>query len=139
MSIEALQGKTIVSVTGAEDGSDTIVFICSDRTRVMLDHYQDCCESVTVADVTGDVSDLIGQTILMAEEVTEDASTGEYSSGTWTFYKLRSHGGDVTIRWLGTSNGYYSERVCVSVDEVPITSLSEADQVLMDKLQESGK
>lgn len=137
MSIETLMGKTILSITGAEDGSDMVVFVCTDRTRVTLSHYQACCESVTVADVTGDVNDLIGQTILMAEEVSEDDTSR--LSGTWTFYKLRSHGGDVTIRWLGVSNGYYSERVSVDVDEADIFNLSEADQVLADKLLENGK
>lgn len=112
-----LLGVTISAIEGAETESERITFK-TDGGDFAMYHEQDCCESVRVIDVCGDISDLIGFPILEAEEVESDAEPEDYTSDeyrddsfTWTFYKLSTIKGSVTIRWLGESNGYYSESV----------------------------
>lgn len=80
----------------------------------MLAHIQDCCEDVDVEDIVGDLSDLEGTPILVAERRTSDPSMDEMGqrrdeSATWTFFELRTAKGSVTVRFYGSSNGYYGE------------------------------
>lgn len=113
-SFSELKGKTISAISGLTSGSDEVLFYCTDGTIYKMLHYQDCCESVTVDDVCGDVNDIVGSEILVAEE--NSSSNGKPKdefdeSFTWTFYKLATRKGYVDIRWYGTSNGYCSEKV----------------------------
>ena len=123
--VAELVGKTCVNVSIACKGSylldDWITFLCSDGSSYEMFHKEDCCESVNIEDIIGDLYDLVGSPILMAEEATNSTDNpkrepGPYNdyesySFTWTFYKFRTLKGDVTIRWYGSSSGYYSERV----------------------------
>lgn len=105
-----LMGKVITEIKGLEKDGDEVTFKCIDGTSFSMYHEQDCCESVSIEDVCGDVSDLLNTPILVAEESSREGDTlGE--SETWTFYKLATIKGSVDIRWYGTSNGYYSESV----------------------------
>ena len=122
---EALLGHTITDIQ-LNDERDEILFTLAphpeipDGLRLKLFHYQDCCETVTVDDIAGDLDDLIGTPITLAEESTnsEDSTgiqnTEDLDSFTWTFYKLATVKGYVTIRWFGESNGYYSESVSLA-------------------------
>ena len=108
---EDLLGQTLVTVESYR-GSSFIYFTTTDSSVYCLYHEQDCCETVVIDDIVGDISDLLKSPILLAEEVTDHfVNEGNDSSHTWTFYKLSTIKGSVTIKWLGTSNGHYSERV----------------------------
>lgn len=113
----SLIGETIVKVEGLEPGSDRVCLYLASGGYFLMRHDMDCCESVAVEDVVGDVADLIG-TVVDAREDTNDSSHPEGKffdyepqSFTWTFYIIQTNKGAVTIRWLGESNGYYSEAV----------------------------
>lgn len=113
---EDLKGRICTAVENLDN--EVIRFTLDDGTVCSLLHYQNCCEGVYVESVVGDLSDLVGTPILLAEEVSNaddpaDHPTQEYGdySHTWTFYKLATIKGYVDIRWLGESNGYYSESV----------------------------
>jgi hypothetical protein len=114
-----LIGKTITEIKVSDD-KERIDIVTSEGKKYVMYHCQNCCETVKVEDITGDLSDLIGNPILKAEERTNDKEnpsdakpeTIEYQdSFTWTFYELSTIKGSVTIRWYGESNGYYSEIV----------------------------
>ncbi|CAB4127495.1 hypothetical protein UFOVP75_225 [uncultured Caudovirales phage] len=109
-----LLGRTIQSIDISKP-NDRITIETTDGVSWTIKHSQDCCETVTIEDVAGDINDLLGYPLTMAEEVSNsDQIEGNemYSeSFTWTFYKLATVKGYVTIRWFGSSNGYYSETV----------------------------
>jgi len=112
VDFKELVGKVFEMISRDEYG---IKFVTSTDTYIM-EHEQDCCESVWIESIVGDLNDLVGTPILMADEATSgDLQPGqtESESFTWTFYKLATIHGYVDIRWLGESNGYYSESVSV--------------------------
>jgi hypothetical protein len=107
--ISELVGQTLANIEVSGEG-DYIEFTTIEGVRYAMEHMQDCCENVHIEDINGDLNDLIGSMILLAEERCSDTpEVGE--SCTWTFYTLATLKGFVTLRWLGESNGYYSEEV----------------------------
>lgn len=129
----SMVGATLVRVEGLENDSGEVRFYADDGRVWTLFHDQDCCEVVRVADVEGDLNALIGKPVLVAEEVSNadgpDPSTDadrQNDSYTWTFYKIATVRGHVDIRWLGESNGYYSERVSCKLYD-PNTNKEEVE------------
>jgi hypothetical protein len=115
-NIADMVGKTFTKV---ESDGRTLVFE-NDVDRYVFFHMQDCCEHVRIEDVVGDLSDLEGEPLLIADEVAGEspADFEAYESYTWTFYKFATRKGYVDVRWLGESNGYYSESVNLGYETV---------------------
>lgn len=115
-SFAELKGRVLCKVE--QIGDDELRFYLTDDHYVKMFHYQDCCESVTIEDIVGNLDDLVGTPLLLVEEINNyDRVPDEeyYESYTWTYYRFRTIKGSVDIRWYGSSNGYYSESVDIEI------------------------
>lgn len=113
MEMKDIIGKRIIDVKLSK-GRDDLTLETSDGYTFRLYHEQDCCESVELSDDTTDeeIQSLRGQTILDYQMHTErPEDTERYESITHTFYTLKTMDSTVVLRWIGESNGYYSEEV----------------------------
>lgn len=114
---EDLRGRILYRVE--QIGNDELRFFLTEDHYVKMHHIQDCCESVTIEDIVGDLEDLVGTPLLLVEERVsrnEDGTEEQYcDSYTWTYYSFRTIKGSVDIRWYGSSNGYYSESVNIDI------------------------
>lgn len=124
--MELMKGKTFVKVEGSVGGGE-MLFVTAEGERFLFAHMQDCCETVDINDVVGDLQDLVGEPLLIAEEVSGEvpADAEHYESFTYTFYKFATRKGYVDVRWLGESNGYYSESVSLFVTGLTVAKESE--------------
>jgi len=108
-SYETMLGETLTKIEMLEEREDDVLFYGASGRIWRMFHCQSCCEYVAIEDVCGDVSDLIGSPITQSEEVSGEqprSAGSEYVE--WTFIKFSTVKGSVTVRWYGTSNGYYS-------------------------------
>jgi hypothetical protein len=125
-----LVGKILTRVVAEKDTKrgDTVRFFTQDNRVFEMGHSQDCCERVYLEDVSGDLKDITGSPVLVADERVSSsrdeygkrlppnpddppAPEGADESQTWTFYRIQTNWGTVVLRWFGSSNGYYSESV----------------------------
>jgi hypothetical protein len=118
-------GKMVgLTVESIDVSDEEMTFVFTNGTRVKFHHWQSCCETVYIESIVGDVNDLIGNMLTVAEEVSncdnltnERTETDELFGDVeqWTFYKFDSNKGGITVRWYGSSNGYYSIGVDMEV------------------------
>jgi hypothetical protein len=117
---DTLVGHTVTRVTESGAG---LLEITTDKGRYMFDHQQDCCENVSLLEQEPDAppyASMKGKTIVgvtgeQCNDLPEDVRKEyDYDLESWTLTRFvfeMSDGSKVPIRFLGTSNGYYSETV----------------------------
>ena len=110
-----LVGHVLTRVT-VNTERDEVIFELADGRSFRLFHQYDCCESMHIEDIEGAIDenvlvDLVGEVVLAVEDSREATGDEAPDSGTWTFYRIGTVSGTVVMRWLGQSNGYYSEEV----------------------------
>lgn len=103
-------------VKGIYKNSELVRFYCKDGVIIDMCHAQDCCEEVYLEDSDALVNaediytDSSWAIIELSQQTTKDDAERDYHY-TWSFYKVKTSKGYDTIRWVGSSNGYYSETV----------------------------
>lgn len=112
-------GKTIKRVDGLEEGSELVEIHFTDNTKLRFMHWQSCCENVALNDfeLTTSLDKIVGGVINDAREDIGETGCDGWESFTWTFYNINTSKGCINMRWLGTSNGYYSENVDLDIVE----------------------
>jgi hypothetical protein len=114
--VSEMNGLTVSEIdVGLGDDRNAIQITTTCGRVFLFYHEQDCCESVRIYDQKGDLRDLKGMKLKSVElaivDNPDDVAYESYDHTTWT--EIRFHVTDKTIisRWVGESNGYYSEHV----------------------------
>ncbi len=103
-----LVGKTIYKIDIGETKSD-ITFYTKENKMYKLYHIQECCETVVIEDINGDLNDLLNTEILKAS-INKNKKDSYIK---YAFYNIATIKGYVTLRWY-KEKGNYSDMVTFS-------------------------
>lgn len=113
--VNELIGEILTHIDVDESGDQIRMETASGKV-ITLYHAQDCCESVRIEDTQGNWHDLIGKVIVEANK--REGNFGKpYDAESWmrTEFTFKVDDATVISRWIGESNGYYSESVDIEV------------------------
>lgn len=116
MDVRKIKGKKIVGIYGlTEDSEHVQIDFSNNGLSLIFTHDQNCCEYVRLVEYHGNIKkgEILHDVIVKKEE----ASSTEDGYGTWTFIEVITNLGIITMRWLGESNGYYSEDCDIYIRE----------------------
>lgn len=125
-AFEDIKGMVFESVT--LDSDLRVIFKPkSEDFQIVLYHSPDCCETVNIDDVCGDLHDLEDTEILSAIRTHMDLTPSDpgadirHDQEDNYYFKIDTAKGSVTIRWYGSSNGWYSTEVeCVKLSNTKL-------------------
>lgn len=118
INVTVLEGLTLSKIS---ESNNRVNFETTDGREFLMYHDQDCCESVNIHDIDGDLQELVGYPIVQvvediqrhSNEWPNDVEKPQWmgESFTWTTFVFRTQNKAVRIRWYGESNGWYGEEV----------------------------
>lgn len=132
--LEKIIGATILEVVGCERESECVSFV-TDRGTLRLLHRQNCCERVYLEDANGDIADLIGGVVSVAEERSNQKGERGECRTKYTFYSIRTTKGDLDLRWIGKDNGWYSVSVDAEWEEIVSEDTDPEEEHWMDLIR----
>lgn len=117
-SLNTLVGERIAYIDVDEGNYEILITTVSGDT-IMIYHDQKCCETVSIESTEGDWYALKGKVVV---ETVHEESQAEVPPGlgsnldscTRSTLKLRVDDATVISRWIGVSNGFYSESVDIA-------------------------
>lgn len=69
MAVQTFKSMIGVTMRSVDSDDENMSFTAEDGRVWSFDHFQDCCEHVRVEDICGDLADLVGSPIVVAEEI----------------------------------------------------------------------
>jgi len=110
---DALVGEILTHIDVDADNEEILLTTQSGR-RFRVYHNQNCCENVNIVDTEGEWHTLLNKKLVEVKHTEYDDGVPPYDgceSYTKTAILFRVDDATVISRWVGTSNGYYSETV----------------------------
>jgi hypothetical protein len=114
VEFSALVGEVLDAVDIDREENQILLTTRSGR-KFLVYHEQDCCETVAISGQDGSFDNLIGKPLIEARDFGVDTSEEAIDdSQTTTTLVFRVDDQTVISRWIGDSNGYYSESVDIA-------------------------
>ena len=104
-----LVGETLTHIDIDPENNEILLTTKSDK-KIIIKHDQNCCESVKLVYYSPNWKKLIGKVIVDTSENAVSSMNG-YDSRTDTDLTFSVDDATVITKWVGESNGYYSETV----------------------------